>query len=107
MFRVRWRSEEDQHLRCKTLVLVFVRHSNLLQANPNGVVTVGFANYDQADACCRYMNERIWHGRVIRCQTWDGVTKYNVTASADEEKQRIDQWHQYLNEDGDDDDGET
>jgi len=35
-------------------------------------VTVGFAEIDQADACCQYMNERIWHGRVIQCQIWDG-----------------------------------
>lgn len=30
-----------------------------------------------------------------------GVTKYDVSASADEEKERIDEWHRYLNEDGD------
>ncbi len=35
-------------------------------------MTVGFAEIDQADACCQYMNERIWHGRVIQCQIWDG-----------------------------------
>ena len=30
-----------------------------------------------------------------------GLTKYDVAASADEEKERIDEWHRYLNEDGD------
>jgi len=66
-------------------------------------VTVGFTEIDEADACCQYMNGRIWFGRVIGCKIWDGSTKYNVAASTDEEKQRIDEWHKYLNED---DDGE-
>jgi RNA recognition motif-containing protein len=62
-------------------------------------VTVGFADIDQADICCQYMNGRIWHGRIIECQTWDGLTKYNVAASTEEEKERINEWHKYLNED--------
>lgn len=64
------------------------------------------------------MNGRIWHGRVIQCQNWDGKfscfaffsyenliglvlgkTKYNVEASTEAERQRIDEWHRYLNED--------
>jgi len=67
------------------------------------------------------MNERIWHGRVIQCQNWDGKifffhflkdsnlfyflgsTKFNVAPPIDEEKERIDEWHKYLNDGGDDD----
>lgn len=76
---------------------------------------------DQADACCQYMNQRIWHGKVIQCQTWDGSflldffekinslffcfkgsTKYDFQASTDAEKERIDEWHRFLTE-GDED----
>jgi len=34
-------------------------------------------------------------------KTWDflGSTKYNVEASTEEEKQRLDEWHKYLTED--------
>lgn len=49
-----------------------------LKTNPDGVVTVGFADIDQADACCQYMNGRIWHGRVIECKTWDGKREKNL-----------------------------
>ena len=35
-------------------------------------MTVGFVDADEADVCCQYMNERIWHGKVIQCQNWDG-----------------------------------
>ncbi len=88
------------------------------KANPDGVVTVTFADVDQADLCREYMNNRIWHSRVIQCQNWDGkifliffknsivfvlgATKYNATASTEEEKERIDEWHKYLNDGGDD-----
>ncbi|CAF0886529.1 unnamed protein product [Adineta ricciae] len=78
-----------------------VKKINIYDTNPAGVVTVGFADIDQADACCQYMNDRIWHGRVIQCQTWDGTTKYDVAPQEEEEKQRIDEWHRYLNEDDD------
>ena len=30
-----------------------------------------------------------------------GSTKYDVEAAKDEEKERIDEWHKYLNEDDD------
>lgn len=91
------------------------------------MVTVGFANVEQADACCQYMSGRIWHGRVIQCQNYDGrasfllsfskkiqlefslgSTKYNVSASNDEEeKERIDEWHRYLNDDDDEEEPVT
>ena len=32
---------------------------------------------------------------------YDNVTKYDVTASTEAEKERIDEWHKYLNEDDD------
>jgi hypothetical protein len=35
-------------------------------------VPVGFSDIDQSDACRQYMNQRIWHGRVIEYKTWDG-----------------------------------
>jgi len=90
-----------------------------LKANPAGVVTVVFSEIDQADACCQYMNGRIWHGRVIECKTWDGKkfffiktrikiwcflgsTKYDAAPPTEEEKERIDEWHKFLTEDGDD-----
>ena len=121
-----WRSEKDQHLRCETSVRVIGSPplDLSLQTNTDGVITVGFADVDQADACCRYMNERIWHARVILCQTWDGNThdrfpawipivlvslfsgtsKYDVLPSTEVESARLDQWHQYLIADDDDDD---
>jgi len=76
-----------------------VKKINIYDTNPAGVVTVGFTEIDEADACCQYMNGRIWHGRVIECQNWDGSTKYDVKPLTEEEKQRIDEWHRYLNED--------
>ena len=87
-----------------------------VQTNPDDVVTVGFANVGQANACCQYMSGRIWHRGVIQCQNYDGKTssflfewlqselflgstKYDVVASnEEEEKERIDEWHRYLNE---------
>jgi len=78
-----------------------VKKINIFDANSAGVVTVVFSDIDQADACCQYMNGRIWQGRIIECKTWDGSTKYNVSEPIDEEKERIDEWHKYLNEDDD------
>ncbi|CAF0859237.1 unnamed protein product [Adineta steineri] len=75
-----------------------VKKINIYDSNPDGAVTVGFADIDQADACCQYMNDRIWHGRIIQCHIWDGSTKYNVEASTEEEKARLNEWHKYLND---------
>jgi len=76
-----------------------VKKINIYDGNPDGVVTVGFADIDQADVCCQYMKQRIGYGRVIQGETWNGSTKYDVAASVDEEKARLDQWHRYLTED--------
>ncbi|CAF4150543.1 unnamed protein product [Rotaria sp. Silwood2] len=78
-----------------------VKKINIYDGNPAGVATVGFTDIDQADVCCQYMNGRIWHGRVIQCQTWDGSTKYDVAEPEEYAKERIDEWHKYLNEDDD------
>jgi len=78
-----------------------IKKINIYDSNPSGIVTVGFADIDQADACCEYMNGRIWQGRVIQCQTWDGKTKYNVEASTEDETARLNEWYRFLNEDDD------
>ena len=45
------------------------------------------------------------HGRVyskacgaMKCYTWDGKTKYKVTESAEEEKERLANWEKFLKE---------
>ncbi|CAF0751570.1 unnamed protein product [Didymodactylos carnosus] len=75
-----------------------VKKIYIFDTNPDGIVTVGYTEIPEADECIKYMNNRIWHGRLIQCEIWDGKTKYDVQATADDEK-RIDDWHKFLMED--------
>ncbi len=61
------------------------------------MATISFKDIDMADHCCEYFNNRVWkNGRVITCETWDGVTKYDLGETEEERQKRIDEWHKYL-----------
>jgi HIV Tat-specific factor 1 len=66
-----------------------------------------FKSSYSADKCIELMNNRSWEGRVLTCQYWDGVTNYKAKSDGHADKQRIDDFGDWLNEgDLDDEDGE-
>lgn len=72
----------------------------IYENNPEGVATVSFKDIDMADHCCDYLDNRVWtNGRVITCETWDGVTNYQVEETEEDKQKRIDEWHNFLESD--------
>lgn len=72
----------------------------LKEHNPEGIATISFRDVEQADQCTEYLHNRVWkNGRVITCETWDGVTKYEVEETEEEEAKRIAEWHNFLEAD--------
>ncbi|KRZ49499.1 HIV Tat-specific factor 1 -like protein [Trichinella nativa] len=68
----------------------------LYDNNPEGVAAVTFAEPTEADDCITMMDWRIFEGNQLRADRWDGVTKYKVEETEDEEKKRLSQWENYL-----------
>ncbi|KAL1227741.1 HIV Tat-specific factor [Trichinella pseudospiralis] len=64
--------------------------------NPDGVAAVTFAEPTEADDCITMMDWRIFEGNQLRADRWDGVTKYKVEETEDEQKKRLIQWENYL-----------
>lgn len=65
-----------------------------------GIATVGFSDVEEADICCEYLDNRVWrNGRIIKCETWDGKTKFDQDETEEEQQKRIDEWHKYLESD--------
>ena len=72
----------------------------IYEHNPEGVVTVSFREVEMADGCCEYLNNRVWKNkRIIKCETWDGETRYDHEESEEERQKRIDDWHKFLESD--------
>ncbi|KRX70521.1 HIV Tat-specific factor 1 -like protein, partial [Trichinella sp. T6] len=72
------------------------RMGDIRKNNPEGVAAVTFAEPTEADDCITMMDWRIFEGNQLRADRWDGVTKYKVEETEDEEKKRLSQWENYL-----------
>ena len=73
------------------VILMFQRH-------PECVVTVMFAEVEEADMAKEAMNGRYFRGRQIKAETWDGKTKYDVKESDAEKDSRLKKWREFLAE---------
>jgi len=82
------RTECSKHGEVKK-VLVFDR-------NEDGVASILFAEPEFADACIEALNGRYYAGKTVSAETYDGVTKYDVEETAEEEKKRLDDWENFL-----------
>lgn len=66
------------------------------QRNPEGVVSVTFAEPEMADECINLMNGRWFAARQLTAETWDGKTKYKVVETDAEREQRLKKWDKFL-----------
>lgn len=53
---------------------------------------------EMADDCVTMMNYRVFHGRQLRAQLWDGRTKYRVIETEEQKQERLARWRSYLDE---------
>uniref|UniRef100_A0A914W332 17S U2 SnRNP complex component HTATSF1 n=1 Tax=Plectus sambesii TaxID=2011161 RepID=A0A914W332_9BILA len=66
--------------------------------NPDGVSTATFDTPEMADDCVTMMNYRVFKGRQLRAQLWDGRTKYRVVETEEQKEERIAKWRSFLDE---------
>ncbi|XP_055334305.1 HIV Tat-specific factor 1-like [Paramacrobiotus metropolitanus] len=73
-----------------------VKKVNIYDHHPDGIATVGFAEFEQADACLARMNGRWFAGRQLSAELWDGKNKYKVEETEEEKQKRLGQWERFL-----------
>jgi hypothetical protein len=87
--------QEDIHEECSKIgevskITLFAKHVD-------GVVVVKFASSGSAARCVDVMNGRFFAGRKLECGFWDG-TDYTYRESKTEQKQRSEQFEEWLEE---------
>ncbi|XP_074662429.1 17S U2 SnRNP complex component HTATSF1-like [Tubulanus polymorphus] len=75
-----------------------VRKVSVYDHHKDGVVSVIFKEPEMADACIQGINKRIFLGRVITAETWDGQTKYDTGETEADREARLKKWQTFLNE---------
>uniref|UniRef100_A0A5S6QDI4 17S U2 SnRNP complex component HTATSF1 n=1 Tax=Trichuris muris TaxID=70415 RepID=A0A5S6QDI4_TRIMR len=76
-----------------------VRKLVVYDSNREGVVSVTFERPEEADDCITMMNWRMFKGRQLRADRWDGVTKYKVQETEEEAQARIAHWQSFIDVD--------
>jgi len=80
---------------------------SLYDKHQDGVCQVFFKEPEQADMAIQMMNGRLFGKNIMSVETWDGKAKFKKVESAEEEKERLDGWEKFLNEDEMEVDDET
>lgn len=73
-----------------------VKKVEIYDLHPDGIATVTFAEFEEADKCVELMNGRFFAGRKLDSFLWDGKTKYKIQETEEELEQRIKKWDDYL-----------
>lgn len=65
--------------------------------HPEGVIKIKFDNTLSADKCVEVMNGRIFDGRTVTAEFWDGKTNYKKVAEDDKDiKERVNEFGDWL-----------
>lgn len=75
----------------------------VFSTEPEGIAKVVMDSPTDADTVIEMFNGRLYKGRVVSAETWDGRTKYKMQESEAETAERLAQWQQYLVTDDDKD----
>jgi len=73
-----------------------VRKVEIYDLHPDGVATIAFNEFEDADKCIELMNGRFFAGRKLDATLWDGKTKYKVQETEEEVEKRMKKWDDYL-----------
>jgi HIV Tat-specific factor 1 len=74
-----------------TKVVVYDKH-------PSGICQVFFKSPEEADLAISMLDGRLYSKACgpMKCYTWDGKTKYKVTETEEEERERLANWEKFL-----------
>ncbi|KAF6038298.1 HTATSF1 [Bugula neritina] len=80
-----------------------IKKITIYDRNAEGVITVTFKEFEEADLCISSLNHRWFGGRRVMASNWNGKEKYEVKETAEQEAERLRKWDEYLESGGDDD----
>ena len=82
-----------------------VRKVVVYDKHPNGICQVFMASPEEGDLAISMLNGRLFSNssKTMKAWTWDGKTKYNIAETAEEEKERLNNWDRFLDNDEKDD----
>lgn len=73
-----------------------IKRVEVYDLNKEGVATITFNEFDDADKCIALMNGRFFAGRKLEATHWDGKTKYKMEETEEEVEKRMKQWDDFL-----------
>lgn len=76
----------------------------VFSTEPDGIAKVVMSDPLEADTVISVFNGRIYKGRTVTVETWDGRTKYKKNESDSEVAARLEQWKEFLADEGGDGD---
>ncbi|CAK9295262.1 unnamed protein product [Gordionus sp. m RMFG-2023] len=91
--------EYQKELREECAKFGLVKKVKIYDRHPEGVASVTFNEFEEADACLGTMNGRFYAGRKIEAERWDGKTKFKIEETEAEKVQRLERWGQFLEDD--------
>eukprot|EP01083_Nonionella_stella_P025007 68871_1 len=68
----------------------------LYEDNPKGIIRIKYKFSPHAAQCIKQMNRRYFDGNIIDCFYWDGTTEYSVRETAQEQRQRFENFQKYM-----------
>lgn len=90
----------QEHLREECGKFGRVKKVIVFSTEPEGIAKVVMDTPAEADTVIEMFNGRLYKGRVVSAETWDGQTKYKIQENEAETSDRLAQWDQFL--EGDD-----
>lgn len=81
----------EECLKCGT-----VRKVVIYSSEPDGIAEVRMGDPEEADLVIQMMDRRLFGSRMITAETWDGKTKYKLSETEDENKDRLSKWDEFL-----------
>lgn len=88
--------------KCEALQLQSKRRV-IFENHPEGPVSVYFPDGLQARAFVASMDNVPYRNRHIQAELWDGVTNYKIKETEEQEKKRLERWHQHIQKEEEDD----
>lgn len=86
----------QEHLREECGKFGRVKKVIVFSTEPEGVAKVVMDTPAEADTVIEMFNGRLYKGRVVSAETWDGHTKYKIQENEAETSDRLVQWEQFL-----------
>jgi len=75
----------------------------MFDGHPKGIVSVAFAKAEEADRAIENLNKKLFRGRVLSVERWDGHQNFEIEETQAEIENRDSAWKEWLEDDEEED----